>query len=120
MRLPKLTLGIKLPLLFVVITTVPLIAVSIIWFCTFRSQFIELTTQQLFHALLLNIFLVVIIIIIVSLISLSIASSITASIEELRQGVHYIGAGNLLHRLKITTHNEIGDLANSFNTMSAN
>ena len=46
-------------------------------------------------------------------------SKITRPIEELRQGVATIGAGNLEHRAEIRTGDEIEELAAEFNKMTA-
>ena len=46
------------------------------------------------------------------------SAKITKPIEELRQGVATIGAGNLEHRTNITTGDEIQDLADEFNKMT--
>lgn len=54
----------------------------------------------------------------VYLISYIISRRITRPIATLREGVDHIAAGDLDHRVKIRSHNEIGQLAEGFNQMA--
>ena len=54
----------------------------------------------------------------VYLISYIISRRITRPIATLREGVGHIAAGDLDHRVKIESHNEIGQLAEGFNQMA--
>ena len=54
----------------------------------------------------------------VYLISYIISRRITRPIATLREGVSHIAAGNLDHRVKIESHNEVGQLAEGFNQMA--
>ena len=54
----------------------------------------------------------------VYLISYIISRRITRPIATLREGVGHIAAGNLDHRVKIHSHNEVGQLAEGFNQMA--
>ena len=54
----------------------------------------------------------------VYLISYIISRRITRPIATLREGVSHIAAGNLDHRVKIQSHNEVGQLAEGFNQMA--
>lgn len=47
MSLPKLRLSRKLPLLFVIVATVPLIILNAVWFYSFKNQFIEVKSQEI-------------------------------------------------------------------------
>ncbi len=51
-------------------------------------------------------------------ISFYLAKGITNPLERLRKGVEIVGRGNLEHRIKIKTGDEIEELANSFNQMA--
>jgi sigma-B regulation protein RsbU (phosphoserine phosphatase) len=76
--------------------------------------------QQMNAAKSLFFLLFVILFIIVTVISVLFARIITRPVEELRRGSEAIGAGNLEHRVMVTTGDEFEDLAHSFNTMAAN
>ncbi len=54
----------------------------------------------------------------VYLISYIISRRITRPIAVLREGVNHIAAGNLDHRVKIQSRNEVGQLAEGFNQMA--
>ena len=54
----------------------------------------------------------------VYLISYIMSRRITRPIATLREGVSHIAAGNLDHRVKIQSHNEVGQLAEGFNQMA--
>ena len=54
----------------------------------------------------------------VYLISYIISRRITRPIATLREGVSHIAAGNLDHRVKIQSRNEVGQLAEGFNQMA--
>ena len=54
----------------------------------------------------------------VYLISYIMSRRITRPVEILREGVSHIAAGNLDHRVKIRSRNEIGQLAEGFNQMA--
>ena len=54
----------------------------------------------------------------VYLLSYIISRRITRPIATLREGVSHIAAGDLDHRVKIRSHNEIGQLAEGFNQMA--
>lgn len=56
--------------------------------------------------------------VLVYLISYIISRRITRPIATLREGVSHIAAGNLDHRVKIQSHNEVGQLAEGFNQMA--
>ena len=56
--------------------------------------------------------------VLVYLISYIISRQITRPIATLREGVSHIAAGNLDHRVKIGSHNEVGQLAEGFNQMA--
>ncbi|MBT9511426.1 MAG: PAS domain S-box protein [Acidovorax sp.] len=45
--------------------------------------------------------------------------SVTRPLERLRDGTAVVGAGNLDHRLDVTSRDEIGDLARAFDAMTA-
>ena len=56
--------------------------------------------------------------VLVYLISYIISRRITRPIATLREGVSHIAAGDLDHRVKIESHNEVGQLAEGFNQMA--
>ena len=56
--------------------------------------------------------------VLVYLISYIISRRITRPVERLREGVSHIAAGDLDHRVKIQSLNEIGQLAEGFNQMA--
>ena len=56
--------------------------------------------------------------VLVYLISYIISRRITRPIATLREGVNHIAAGNLDYRVKIESHNEVGQLAEGFNLMA--
>ena len=68
-----------------------------------------------------NLFFVLcsLIVVLVALLSIIFARVITRPVEILKQGSERIGAGDLDHRVEITTGDEFEDLAHSFNTMAA-
>jgi len=50
--------------------------------------------------------------------SVVIGRSITRPVDELHVGVKAIGKGNLDYRIALASHDELGDLANAFDTMA--
>ena len=75
--------------------------------------------QQMNAAKNLFFALFVILFIVVTILSVLFAQIITRPVEELRRGSEAIGAGDLEHRVLITTGDEFEDLAHSFNKMAA-
>jgi len=55
-----------------------------------------------------------------ALLSIVISNTVTSPIERLLKGTRYIATGDLQHRVKVENRDEIGELADSFNRMSAN
>jgi signal transduction histidine kinase len=53
------------------------------------------------------------------IIGLILTRQMTRPIKELVNGAHQIAGGNLGHRVSIKTHDELGTLGHSFNTMAA-
>ncbi len=53
-------------------------------------------------------------------IALLLARMMTMPVYELKKGADAIGSGDLEHKVKVGTKDEIGQLADSFNTMTAN
>lgn len=53
-------------------------------------------------------------------IGMSISSGITGPVKKLVEGARRIGTGDLQHRVEISGHDEIHELANSFNQMAKN
>ena len=49
MHLPRLSLGKKLPMFFLMIAVIPLVVLNLIWLSAFRGQFAELTGQEISH-----------------------------------------------------------------------
>ena len=47
------------------------------------------------------------------------ARSITGSVHELFEGTEHVRRGDLTHRIKVATHDQLGELAASFNAMTA-
>jgi phosphoserine phosphatase RsbU/P len=76
--------------------------------------------QQMNAAKSLFFVLFIILFIIVTILSVLFAQIITRPVEELKRGSEAIGAGDLEHRVLITTGDEFEDLANSFNKMAVN
>lgn len=76
--------------------------------------------QQMNAAKSLFFALFVILFVIVTIIAVLFSQIITRPVEELRRGSEAIGAGNLEHRVQVTTGDEFEDLANSFNAMAKN
>jgi sigma-B regulation protein RsbU (phosphoserine phosphatase) len=68
--------------------------------------------KSLFFALFVMLFIAV------TILSVLFARIITRPVEELRRGSEAIGAGDLEHRVQISTGDEFEDLANSFNRMA--
>ncbi len=50
---------------------------------------------------------------------LALARSITGSVHELFEGTERVRAGDFSHRIEVVTHDQLGDLAASFNQMTA-
>jgi PAS domain S-box-containing protein len=116
MRLPKLKLGTKLTLVFAAITTLPLIAVNVLWFYLMQQQFVDVTNNTAF--IIIGIMLIALTTIF--MISHTVTTKITKPIENLQEGTRNISKGNLDYRLQIKTGDEIEELANTFNSMAAN
>jgi len=74
--------------------------------------------RQMEAAKYLFMVLFVILFVIVTILSVLFAQVITRPVEELRRGSEAIGAGDLEHRVRISTGDEFEDLADSFNTMA--
>ena len=73
-------------------------------------------TQQKVYALIL--FSIIVFVIFASCISLHIIKAITGPINMLVKGTEIIGKGDLGHRFKIKTKDEVGELAAAFNQMA--
>ena len=49
---------------------------------------------------------------------LSLARSITGAVDELASGTEHVRRGDFSHRLAVTSHDQLGELADSFNVMT--
>ena len=50
---------------------------------------------------------------------LKLARSITGAVHELATGTEHVRRGDFTHRISVQTHDQLGDLADSFNSMTA-
>ena len=50
---------------------------------------------------------------------LKLARSITGAVDELATGTEHVRRGDFRHRISVASHDQLGDLADSFNTMTA-
>ncbi len=50
---------------------------------------------------------------------LSLARSITGAVHELATGTEHVRRGDFTHRIAVRSHDQLGDLADSFNSMTA-
>jgi phosphoserine phosphatase RsbU/P len=50
---------------------------------------------------------------------LSLARSITGAVHELASGTEHVRRGDFTHRIAVRSHDQLGDLADSFNSMTA-
>ncbi|HVF69941.1 MAG TPA: histidine kinase dimerization/phospho-acceptor domain-containing protein, partial [Xanthomonadales bacterium] len=123
MRLPKLTLAIKIPLIYILISAISLIIMNLSWYYFSHTQTNanELLSQG--YAAKITIIAIVVFLftlVLVTVLSIWLILRIIEPIEELQKGFKIISAGNFSKRVSINTGDEIEDLANSFNIMSAN
>lgn len=109
MGLPRLHLGLKVLILFFLISILPLILSNVIWFSTTSPP----KTTSL---IITTVFLITLAIIVV--VNLWLAYQITKPIDKLQQGAKLFGQGNLSSRINIKTGDEIEDLADEFNRMA--
>lgn len=109
MRLPRLHLGLKVLILFFLISLVPLIVSNVVWFSAVSPP--KATTLLISAAFLVTLAAVV-------FVGLWLAYQITKPIDKLQQGAKIFGQGNLSSRINIQTGDELEDLANAFNDMA--
>lgn len=76
-------------------------------------------SQVIFTVIAIFIGVIIIGVFLISLFSLKFALRITNPIEQLKRDVRIISDGNLKHHARITSNDEIEDLAENFNHMSA-
>ena len=50
---------------------------------------------------------------------LKLARSITGAVHELASGTEHVKRGDFSHRISVSSHDQLGDLADSFNSMTA-
>ncbi|MCK4327124.1 MAG: HAMP domain-containing protein [Candidatus Diapherotrites archaeon] len=67
---------------------------------------------------LYNVLLALAIVGVGAVVSFFLAQKLTHPIDELGEGVIAIGEGNMGHRVRVMSHDELGDLARAFNWMS--
>jgi sigma-B regulation protein RsbU (phosphoserine phosphatase) len=83
------------------------------------AQFQGATVQDAFKLMVVVVGVLFIIIELVALVmGLALARSITSSVHELFMGTERVRQGDFTHRIKITTKDQLGELAGSFNQMT--
>ena len=87
------------------------------------AQALRLRTGESFRDTLLSLLVVVAVLFLIIQISalvmgLALARSITSSIHELFAGTERVRQGDFTHRINITTKDQLGELADSFNQMT--
>ena len=87
-----------------------------------RAQQAQLGSMTLADAILLALILVAGLFLIIEIVALvmglALARSITSSIHELFMGTERVRQGDFTHRIEVTTKDQLGELADSFNQMT--
>jgi sigma-B regulation protein RsbU (phosphoserine phosphatase) len=88
-----------------------------------RAQSVRLSTLTLGEAFLLMLAFVALLFLIIEIVALvmglALARSITSSVHELFMGTERVRQGDFTHRIDIRTKDQLGELADSFNQMTA-
>jgi two-component system, NtrC family, sensor histidine kinase KinB len=123
MHLPRfnpfhnLRLELKLLVVFILVSSIPLILINLLWFNASRNQAVISNANQVaVFALVLSVILINVVV----LVSLWIAGRIVRPIKILQRGTQLIGQGQLDQKLDISTGDEIEALAGGFNLMAEN
>ncbi len=105
----------KLIIVFSLITLVAVAVLSVFFIASVKTLIIG----EMFNKIITELFfLIIIIFIFVIFFTYLIADKITAPIKKLREGANLFSKGDFSHQISIKTHDEVEDLADSFNEMS--
>lgn len=107
----------KMVVAFSLITLVVVTAMSIFFIISIRGQVSENMLYQIIWQLLLVIPFIVFFVILSAYL---VAGNIVAPIKKLREAAGLISKGDLNYQLSVSSHDEVEDLATSFNEMALN
>ena len=100
----------------VIASSVPLHSVP--WFAVVEQPVSEALRSLVWPAVILSILLLVLVLLIFNVVLFT-QRGIVSRLAKLRQGVDILSQGDLAHRIDLETEDELGALANAFNSMAS-